>query len=169
MSTVDTRGYRKCVRIVIVKGDKILLGKKFIGGKFSYYEFPGGGVEEGETVEQAVVKECLEEVGVLVDNVFLLPGMNFRYEVDYPNPARAKLYRGGEDSWCVCRFNKYDNSLFDSQDDALPYTWETLEGAVKLITDGPLNRFNDARFKVLDLIKSDKYMQKVNKPTYAKW
>jgi hypothetical protein len=44
-----------------------------------------------------------------------------------------------------------------------------MEDAVKMIETGPLNRFNDARFKVLDLIKKDKYMDKVSKPTYVRW
>lgn len=32
-----------------------------------YYVFPGGGVEEGETLEQGVVREILEEFGINVE------------------------------------------------------------------------------------------------------
>jgi hypothetical protein len=39
----DKRGYRQCVRVIIVNGKEILLGKKYIDGKFVCYEFPGGG------------------------------------------------------------------------------------------------------------------------------
>lgn len=37
-------------------------GKSLAG----YAEFPGGRVEDGETPEQAAIRECLEETGLLV-------------------------------------------------------------------------------------------------------
>lgn len=167
MSISDKRSYRQCVRVVIFKDKRLLLGKKFIGGVFSYYEFPGGGIDDGETIQQAVIKECLEEVGIKVKNVTPLQGMHFKYEVNYPNPERAKLYRGGEDSWCICHFDKFDTSLYGSQNDTLPYTWETLDSTVRLIKAGPDNRFNAARLQVLDLIKQQNLLDK--NPIYSNW
>lgn len=35
-------------------------------GSFDYYETPGGGVDEGETLEEACIRECLEETGYRV-------------------------------------------------------------------------------------------------------
>lgn len=43
-----------------------LAGKDWIGDR-NYYETPGGGVDEGETPEIAVVRECMEEVGYKVE------------------------------------------------------------------------------------------------------
>lgn len=40
--------------------------KRVRGGR-AYYLFPGGGVEEGETAEQAAVREAREELGVDVE------------------------------------------------------------------------------------------------------
>lgn len=36
-------------------------------GPYTYYETPGGGVDEGETVEQGLIRECLEETGYRVE------------------------------------------------------------------------------------------------------
>ncbi len=46
---------------VIVKDNKLLLLKKF---SKDYYETPGGKTEEGESVEDCLVRELQEEVGI---------------------------------------------------------------------------------------------------------
>lgn len=67
------------VAYVVSEDDKLLLGKKAPGGGGVYPDClhnPGGGIEEGETGEQAVQRELLEESGIdaargvleLVDN-----------------------------------------------------------------------------------------------------
>ena len=144
------------MRIIIVKDNQILLGKKFISGKFVYYEFPGGGVEEGDTFEDTVVKECLEEVGILVNNVRSL-GVQNQYEVDYPKPERAKLYRGGQDNYFTCDYVKQDKRLYNADNDTLPYIWVTINKAIKLINEGPESRFNPARLEAIGkLSKAEK-------------
>lgn len=57
---------RKCVscRAVIVKDGKILLSHET---KTGYYMSPGGGIEEGETSEECVKREVLEETGYIVN------------------------------------------------------------------------------------------------------
>jgi 8-oxo-dGTP diphosphatase len=54
---------RVSARGIVVNEDKILLNE-FGGGQ--YYNIPGGGVEPGETVKDAVVREILEESGLRV-------------------------------------------------------------------------------------------------------
>ncbi|AAU17009.1 NUDIX domain-containing protein [Bacillus cereus] len=48
---------------VIVQEGKIALIKRIRGGE-TYYVFPGGGIEEGETPEEATKREAYEELGV---------------------------------------------------------------------------------------------------------
>lgn len=151
MSTVDKRTYRQCVRIVICKDDKVLLGKKIIHGKFVCYEFPGGGVEEDHDLVQTVIKESLEEVGIRVDDVQSL-GLEFKYEIDYPNPERAKLYRGGIDIWYMAKFVQYDKSKLGDDNDELPYTWETIPHAVRMIKEGPKSEYNGPRIQALNKV-----------------
>lgn len=57
---------RPSARGIIIKGKKIAMVHS---KKFDYYKFPGGGIENGELPEAAMVREVLEETGLSV-----LPG-----------------------------------------------------------------------------------------------
>ena len=71
----------RVVAAIIVDGDKIFATQRGYGEFKGGWEFPGGKIEEGETPEEALVREIKEEldtvieVGELIDTV----------EYDYPN------------------------------------------------------------------------------------
>ena len=46
---------------IIIKDNKLLVFHRFKDGRW-YYAFAGGGVEEGETPEEAVIRELKEEL-----------------------------------------------------------------------------------------------------------
>ncbi|GKX66405.1 NUDIX hydrolase [Inconstantimicrobium mannanitabidum] len=48
---------------IVVEGDKILLLKTHSGSRDNY-ELPGGGINEGETPEEAAIRELFEETGI---------------------------------------------------------------------------------------------------------
>lgn len=55
------------VACIYVKDNKVLLGKRVPSGAMGgLWEFPGGKVEEGETFQQAVIREFAEEFSVEV-------------------------------------------------------------------------------------------------------
>ncbi len=60
---------RKCVYqrkrsvAIVVRNGKILMERVFYFGR-EFYTVPGGGIEEGETPEQAALRELKEECGV---------------------------------------------------------------------------------------------------------
>ena len=49
--------------LIIIDDSKILLVHRFKNGE-EYYVFPGGGIEEGESVEDAATREAKEETGL---------------------------------------------------------------------------------------------------------
>jgi 8-oxo-dGTP diphosphatase len=50
--------------VLVVKDHKLLLIKRIKGARPVYYVLPGGGIEAGETPEQAAIREMKEELGV---------------------------------------------------------------------------------------------------------
>jgi 8-oxo-dGTP pyrophosphatase MutT (NUDIX family) len=51
--------------IVLIQDHKVALIERHRAG-LSYFVFPGGGVDEGESPEQAAIREAMEELGVEV-------------------------------------------------------------------------------------------------------
>ncbi|MCI8441005.1 MAG: NUDIX domain-containing protein [Provencibacterium sp.] len=54
---------RPSVRAIILRDGKIGMVHSL---KYNYYKFPGGGMESGETREQTLIRETLEEAGLQV-------------------------------------------------------------------------------------------------------
>ncbi len=50
---------------ILIEADKVAVIERHLGGRL-YFTFPGGGVDKGETVEQAVIREVDEELGLRV-------------------------------------------------------------------------------------------------------
>src|SRR5215211_3842395 len=51
--------------IVLIQDSKVALIERHRAG-MDYFVFPGGGVDEGETPEQAAIREAMEELGIEV-------------------------------------------------------------------------------------------------------
>ncbi len=53
--------------VLVTKGDNVLLIERVKAPEPVYYVLPGGGIEEGETPEQAAIREMKEELGVDIE------------------------------------------------------------------------------------------------------
>jgi 8-oxo-dGTP diphosphatase len=51
--------------IVLIENNKVALIERHRAG-LNYFVFPGGGVDEGESPEEAAIREAMEELGVQV-------------------------------------------------------------------------------------------------------
>ena len=58
-----TVGKRPSVRGIIIKDGRIAMMHSL---KYDYYKLPGGGIEEGESLEETLVREVKEESGLVV-------------------------------------------------------------------------------------------------------
>ena len=82
---------RAVVAALIYKGDRFMICRRPEGkARAGMWEFVGGKAEQGESLEEALVRECREEIGVTVE--VGEPYMTVEY--DYPDiPVRLTLFR----------------------------------------------------------------------------
>jgi 8-oxo-dGTP diphosphatase len=66
---------------VIRRADTILLARRPEGSHFAgMWEFPGGKIDPGETPEECLARELLEEFGLLADIGAFVTSTRFRHE-----------------------------------------------------------------------------------------
>lgn len=56
-------GIRNTAKAMIIRGESILLNRCRDENNGEYYSLPGGGQNQYETMNQALIRECLEETG----------------------------------------------------------------------------------------------------------
>lgn len=108
---------------VLVRGDGAFLltsrpaGKAYAG----YWEFPGGKLEAGETVEQALRRELHEEIGITIG-----AATPWKVElVDYPH-ALVRLH--------FCKVSTWSGEL--QMREAQTHSWEQLPVQVQPVLPG---------------------------------
>ena len=66
LNEIDDCLYRVATKAIVVHEDKVLLVKEI---PEMWWSFPGGGVDHGESVENSLVRELTEELGVTVEDI----------------------------------------------------------------------------------------------------
>lgn len=87
---------RNSAKAIIIREDKVLLTKNQDEDGY-FYLFPGGGQEHGETIHQALIRECIEEIGQQIEIGQLLHireyiGKNHEYSAVDINIHQVEYY-----------------------------------------------------------------------------
>ena len=84
---IDQNGYRSNVGIVLANPAGQVLWARRVGGP-NAWQFPQGGINQGETPEQALFRELYDEVGLKPESVRVLAQQK-RVVALRPAPAHA--------------------------------------------------------------------------------
>lgn len=110
------------VGVLVSPDDSFLLTSRPEGKVYAgYWEFPGGKLEAGETVEQALRRELQEELGITIGTVELWKTQL----VDYPH-ALVRLH--------FCKVRQWEGDL--QMREAQSFAWQGLPVAVRPVLPG---------------------------------
>jgi putative (di)nucleoside polyphosphate hydrolase len=111
---VDADGFRPNVGIVLSNPQGQVLWARRVGG-FDAWQFPQGGINSGESIEDALYRELFEEVGLEPHNVTILA--QTRGWLRYHLPKRMRRhnsspgFKGQKQKWFLLRMLAQDDQV----------------------------------------------------------
>ncbi len=125
---------RPNVCMLVVNNDrKLFLGERF--GRPGVWQFPQGGIEEGQTPEQAVIRELEEELGVRSDLVSIVTKLQatHQYRYNVTPPFSVGRWAGQSQTFWIVRFvgNDSDIQLDRHEQEFQSFRWCTIKEVEK--------------------------------------
>ena len=107
--------YRRCVGVMLVNRDRHVFAGQRIDNDAPAWQMPQGGIDAGESVREAALRELREETGVTPDKVRVEAETEAWLTYDLPHDLVPRIwkgrYRGQEQKWVLMRFLGQDEDV----------------------------------------------------------
>ena len=116
MSERDHLQYRPCVGVMLVNSEgKAFVGKRIDNREGDWWQMPQGGVDPGEDLDAALLREVNEETGIAPEHLQIVARLPQELFYDLPPELHGKLwggkYKGQRQSWYLVRFTGEDSDI----------------------------------------------------------
>ncbi len=116
MSDFSALPYRPCVGVMLVNADGLVfVGKRIDNREGDAWQMPQGGIDEGEDLRDAALRELWEETGITAEHLTVLAQTREELLYDLPDELLGKLwhgrYRGQRQFWMLARFTGTDADI----------------------------------------------------------
>lgn len=125
--------YRPCVGVMLVNSaGRVFVGKRIDNKEMDAWQMPQGGIDDGEELHPAALRELSEETGVAAELVTIIAESREEHLYDLPDELIGKLwggqYRGQRQKWLLLRFAGEDTDIrLDAHDPAEFSEWRWVE------------------------------------------
>ena len=125
----DALPYRPCVGVMLLNRDGRIFGGERIDNPGAW-QMPQGGIDAGEEVRAAALRELREETGVTPDLVEILGETEGWIDYDLPPELVGRLwggrFRGQRQKWLAMRFLGSDSDIDIAAEDEEFSAWRWL-------------------------------------------
>ena len=115
MKTVDDLPYRPCAGVMLLNREtKVFVGQR-LDNTSDAWQMPQGGIDPGESPEDAAIRELGEETGIAPHLVDIVARSAAEHLYDLPPNLMGKMwggrYRGQRQTWFLMRFTGTDEDV----------------------------------------------------------
>jgi len=116
MTKRDKKLYRPCVGTMLVNAHgKAFVGKRIDNREGDWWQMPQGGVDDGEDLDTAMLREVGEETGLLPGHLEIIARLEQELFYDLPKELQGKLwggkYIGQRQYWYLVRLTGTDSDI----------------------------------------------------------
>ncbi|KAA2312898.1 RNA pyrophosphohydrolase [Pseudooceanicola sediminis] len=112
---IERLPYRPCVGVMLVNRDGAVFTGQRIDSEVAAWQMPQGGIDAGESPEEAGLRELWEETGITADKVMIEAETAEWVTYDLPPELAGRIwggaFRGQKQKWLLMRFRGADDDV----------------------------------------------------------